>query len=379
MIKRKWLVVLLTIVILSLTVVQAYGDNLNDLKNQQKNINSMINKTKTQIQNMQNESKDVSKQIDDLDKKMDNATNQLEEVEKDLENLNSNIIKTTQELNNAEKVLEDKKDLFNKRIRVMYQNGNVGYLEVLLSAGNIKDFLSRKDMIQSIADHDKELIQFMKEQRDIIDSKKTELEAQRASVEVTKSKLEARKKDLARVTREKENLMSRLQQDIKAFEKEYDKLNDYAKEIEKKIFAQQSKNTVYVGGKMMWPLPSGYTRISSSYGYRIHPIFKVKKLHTGIDIPASTGTAIYASADGTVMESDWLGGYGKAVIIDHGGGIVTLYGHCSSLLVNKKQVVKKGDVIAKVGSTGNSTGPHLHFEVRKNGAYVDPIPWLKGN
>lgn len=376
MIKRKWIVLLLTMVILLLTVVQAYGDALNDLKNQQKNINSKINQTKNQIKNIQNQTKDVSNQINDLDRKMDNATVELEKVEKDLENLKVNIEKTTGELNSAEKRLGDKKDLFNQRIRVMYQNGNVGYLEVLLSSGNIKDFLSRKEMIQSIADHDKELIQYMKEQRDIIDLKKTELEAQRASVEVTKSKLEARKRDLERVTREKEVLMGRLQKDIKAFEKEYDKLNAYAKEIESKIVKLQRNTGPYSGGKMGWPVP-GHTRISSYYGYRIHPIFKTKKLHTGIDIPAPTGTPIKAAADGTVIYSDWLGGYGKAVMVDHGGGIVTLYGHNSSLTAKVGQNVVRGATIAKAGSTGNSTGPHLHFEVRKNGTYIDPMSWLK--
>lgn len=377
MIKRKWVVLLLTMMILSLTFVQAYGDTLNDLKNQQKNVNKQINQTKNQLKSFQNQTKDVSRQIDDLDRKMDNAAIELEKVEKDLENLNKNIEKTTEDLNNAEKRLEDKKELFNQRIRVMYQNGNVGYLEVLLSAGNIKDFLSRKEMIQSIADHDKDLIQYMKDQRDTIDLKKTELVAQRASIEVTKSKLEARKKDLERATRDKENLMSRLKQDIKAFEKEYDKLNDLAKDIESKIVKLQRESGPYSGGKMGWPVPSNYTRLSSPYGYRIHPIFKTKKLHTGIDIPVPTGTPIKAANEGTIIYSDWLGGYGKAVMVDHGGGIVTLYGHNSALVAKVGQKVTRGETIAKAGSTGNSTGPHCHFEVRKNGAYVDPMPWFK--
>ena len=128
---------------------------------------------------------------------------------------------------------------------------------------------------------------------------------------------------------------------------------------------------------MEWPV-SGHTRISSPFGYRIHPIFKVKKLHTGIDIPAPTGTSIGAAAAGTVVYCDWLGGYGKAIMVDHGGGILTLYGHNSALVVSEGDTVSRGQTIAKAGSTGNSTGPHLHFEVRKNGSYVDPMPWLRG-
>ena len=364
--------------ILALTVVQAYGQTVDDLRKQQKNINQQIDKTKQEIKQIQDRTKDVSKEIDALDIKMDNATTELERVENTLADLNAQIDVTLGELKDAEDKLSEQEETFNKRLRAMYMNGNVGYLEVLLSSGDITEFLSRKDMIQEIAEYDKELIIFMKEQRDTIDTKKIELEAQRASVEVTKSKLEARKRDLEKATREKENLMGRLQQDIKEYERQYDKLNDYAKEIESKIVKLQRETGPYSGGKMAWPVP-GYNRITSYYGYRIHPIFKVKKLHTGIDIGAPTGSKITAAADGTVIFADWLGGYGKAMMVDHGGGIVTLYAHNSSFTAKEGQKVKRGDTIAKAGSTGNSTGPHLHFEVRKNGAYVDPVPWLKGN
>lgn len=376
---KKWIVYVLVIIILSLTFVQAYADTVSDLKKQQNNVKKQIDKTKNEIKGIQSQTKDVAKQIEELDFKVSDAATELDKVENDLVQLNLKIEETIIELHAAEGKLDQQEDTFNQRLRVMYKNGNVGYLEVLLSSGDIKEFLSRKDMIQEIAEYDKDLIMFMKEQRDIIDVKKNELEGQRASVEVTKSKLEARKRDLERVTRDKELLMGRLQEDIKAFEKEYDKLNDYAKQIESKIVKLQKNNTgPYSGGKMAWPVP-GYSRTSSPYGYRIHPIFKTKKLHTGLDIPAPTGTPITAASDGTVIYADWLGGYGKAIMVDHGGGIVTLYAHNSSLTASVGKKVKRGDTIAKAGSTGNSTGPHCHFEVRKNGAYVDPLPWLKGN
>lgn len=378
MLKKRGLVYLLVIIILSITIGQAYGTSVNDLKKTQKNINDQINRTKNELKAVQNKTKDISKQIEELDVKVDSAAIELDLVEKELEQLGISINDTVQDLEKAEGKLSVQEDTFNQRLRVMYKNGNVGYLEVLLSSGNVKEFLARKDMIQSIAEFDKELILYMKEQKDIIDTKKTTLESQRASVEVTKSKLESRKRDLEKVTRDKEVMMGRLQEDIKAFEIEYDKLNDYAKQIESKIIKLQSISGPYSGGKMAWPVP-GYSRISSPYGYRIHPIFKTKKLHTGIDIPAPTGTAIKAGSNGKIIFAGWLGGYGKAVMVDHGGGIVTLYAHNSSTTVSVGTTVKRGDTIAKAGSTGNSTGPHLHFEVRKNGAYVDPLPWLKGN
>ncbi len=375
--KKRWTIYALVIIILSLTVVQAYGQTVDDLKKQQKNVKQQIDKTKNEIIQIQNKTKDVSKEIEELDVKLDNAAMELKKVEDTLAELNVQIDKTLEELKVAEEKLAEQEEIFNKRLRAMYMNGNVGYIEVLLSSGDVVEFLSRKDMIQEIAEYDKELIVFMKEQRDIIDAKKTQLEAQRASVEVTKSKLEARKRDLERVTREKEALMSRLVADKEAYEKEYDKLNEYAKNIESKIFKLQVVNGPYSGGKMGWPVP-GYNRITSYYGYRIHPIFKVKKLHTGIDIGAPSGAGVTAAADGTVIYAANLGGYGKAMMVDHGGGIVTLYAHNSSFAASVGKKVKRGDTIAKVGSTGNSTGPHLHFEVRKNGAYVDPVAWLKG-
>ena len=129
--------------------------------------------------------------------------------------------------------------------------------------------------------------------------------------------------------------------------------------------------------RMSWPVPSS-SRISSPFGYRIHPIYKDYRLHTGIDIPASSGNNILAASSGKVTASKWMGGYGNAIIIDHGGGISTLYAHSSRRLVSAGQTVKEGQVIASIGSTGNSTGPHLHFEVRKNSKCENPEPWVRG-
>lgn len=375
---KKRIFYLVLSILLVFNSLYVYADSINDLKNKQKDVNQQIQNKKGEIKKIQNQAKDVSSEIQELDKEVDKANTELVTIDKKIEVLQEDIVKSGIELKNAEKKIDEKQDVFNKRLKVMYRNGNAGYLEVLLSSSSIKDFLARKDMVQAIAKQDTELITYMEEQREIINTKKIQLETQKKEVEISKNKLESRRRDLAKATRAKQDLMGRLKENHDSLEKEYDSLNDFAKSIESEIFKLQVNSGPYSGGKMSWPVP-GHSRISSPFGYRIHPILNKKKLHTGIDIPAPTGTNIVAGSDGEVVHAGNLGGYGKVVMIDHGGGILTLYAHNSRIVTSVGTKVKRGDVVSKAGSTGMSTGPHLHFEVRKNGKYQDPMPWLKGN
>ena len=376
--KRK-IATFVLICILAVAFTTVYADNssidqLNkELKETQKKQNGVSEKKKQKEKNQE----EISKEIDLLDKEIDTVSIELGKVEKEIAQITKNIEKTTKEIGEAEEKIDDKNDTLNSRLRVMYMNGNVGYLEVLLSATSIRDFLARKDMVQAIVKHDKDLLKFMKEQREIVVKKEKELQGQRASVEITRRKIDEKKNQLVVATRNKERTMKDLEKDIKELEKLEDQFAKEAEGYQSKIQSLQVKTGPYSGGKMGWPVP-GCSRISSYFGYRIHPIFKTRKLHTGLDIPASTGTAVVAASDGTVIFSGWLGGYGKAVMVDHGGGIVTLYGHNSALSVSVGTEVTKGQTIAKAGSTGYSTGSHCHFEVRRNGVCEDPISWLKG-
>lgn len=404
---KRRLVVILVLIMVSLTVVQAFAGNMDDLKEKQNDVESRMNSTQKELKSTQDEAREVKKEIQRLDEEVNEATVELKKVTDQLEQLNKEIVKTTEELEEAEENLAIKTDEFNARLRTMYKNGNSGYIEVLLSASDISDLLSRNHMIQQIADYDRELIAYIKEQRDIIEDKKTELEAQRASVEVVKGEIESHKSELEEATRQKEVFMSRLQEDIDAFEKEYDELNSYADEISSQIRALQAKEEAArkareaaaektsqtntgrsgggtstpnrntpTGGRFTWPVPSS-SRLTSSFGYRIHPIFGTSKMHTGIDISAPSGTPIVSASAGTVIQTGWMGGYGLTVMVDHGGGIVTLYAHNSAVTVSTGQQVSAGQTISLMGSTGNSTGPHLHFEVRQNGNYVNPLPWIR--
>ena len=379
--KRKRNVVLLllfAIVIGAFTGAYAEKGTIESLNKELKENEKKQNAIKGEKKDLQKEQADLTKEIDELDRKISEAGKELNDVEKELAKISANIEKTRKELKEAEEKIDEKNDTLNSRLRVMYKNGNIGYLEVLLSSANIRDFLSRKDMVQAIVDHDTNLLKYMKEQRQIVEAKERELQVERASQETAKRKIESKKHDLIVATRSKEGRMKDVEKNIKQLEKMEDELIREAKEYVSKIKALQVKTGPYSGGKMGWPVP-GHSRISSPFGYRIHPIFKTKKLHTGIDITAPTGTSVVAAADGTVIFAGWLGGYGNAVMVDHGGGIVTLYGHNSSISVGVGTDVSRGQTIAKAGSTGYSTGPHCHFEVRRNGAYEDPIPWLRGN
>jgi murein DD-endopeptidase MepM/ murein hydrolase activator NlpD len=319
----------------------------------------------------------------ETNQKIRNVTTEVKILEKEITGLDGEIKATenaiivkTEELAAAEIKIGEKSDLLNDRLRVMYKTGSIGYLEVLFGAEDFTDLLSRIDMLQKILVHDQNLIQALKEQRDIIEQKKVELE-------IAKDELLALFK--SKIT--KQNELNVALNNLIAYKK--DLINDEVAlvEMEDTLLEEANKLTdiiknlelaaTYVGGEMMWPVPSHYM-IVSPFGNRLHPISKVYKMHTGIDIAAPRGTPIVAAQTGTIVYANWFGSYGKAIIIDHGGGYTTLYAHNDVINVSVGSVVRKGDNIALVGSTGYSTGPHLHFEVRMNGEYVEPLTYVKG-
>ena len=356
-----------------------WSDN-DELKRKERELNALKEKIEELDASISNNQQLQNK----TNQKIQSTTNSIRALEEDIVILNGNIDTTEsdieikiEELASAEIEIGNKNELLYDRMRVMYKTGSIGYLEVLFGAEDFTDLLSRIDMVQKILVHDQNLIAFLKEQRDIISDKKLALETKRAELvllyEDKKIKQNALEGELNQLLAYKEDLKdgeAALAEVEETLLEEADQLTSLIKNLE--------LSATYVGGEMQWPVP-GQSTITSDFGIRIHPITKVEKMHTGVDISSPMNTTVVAAQSGTVIYADWYGGYGKVVMIDHGGGYTTLYGHNNSILVTVGQAVNKGDAIAKSGSTGYSTGPHLHFEVRVNGEYVDPIPYVKGN
>lgn len=366
--------IVLSIALASSAIVWADTPSMETLKKQNEQLRKQIEQVQKDINKKKAEKKTVASQVAVLDKKLQLTEQQLDNVEEQLTTLEGQIVITKRELDRATMDATGQKELLKKRVRVMYETGSSGYLSVILDATSFGDFISRVDFLKKIVDYDLNLLKNMKLYRDTVAQKKTELQSQLDEQQVVKKEISDQQEQVSQAKDERAKALNDLVKDLKELDKQEDELLAESKEIEKKIISLQSSNK-YVGGKLDWPVP-GYYRITSQYGYRIHPILKTKKLHTGLDISVPTGTPVHAANDGTVIYAGYYGGYGYAVIIDHGGKLSTLYAHNSKLLVSEGDKVKRGQVISKSGSTGLSTGPHLHFEVRKNGSPIDPNDYL---
>ena len=302
---------------------------------------------------------------------------ELAEQESKITELKESISQLETELNTITEKYDKQVELFKQRMVAIYIAGDTQYLDVLLNSSSLSDFISSYYIISQLTQIDEELI--------------NNLETKKKSMDLSMQKLENEKKELAtivenqtRTTRTlqntkkmRENFIAKLSDEEKNLQEKIDEINQQYDIVNQQILAlaQQGIDTAYIGGELEWPVP-GYTRITSKFAMRVHPITGQYKLHTGVDIGAPEGANFVAANDGIVVKAELNPAYGNMVIIDHGGGISTLYAHGSAILVEVGQSVKRGDSILKVGSTGYSTGPHAHFEVRINGVATDPLPYI---
>ncbi len=329
-----------------------------------------------------------------LDNQIQNTDAEIEAVTSLIDALDAQIADNEAELAQALLDEADQDALFRARVRAMEEAGDAQYLDVLLGGDSYSDLLGRMGTMQEIMEYDQSILALMKETQDRIKTARTALDADLAEQQTAMSNLDdlrgALSGQLADQIKMIEDLENEETTDLTAMD-EADAAQDQIQaeidaalaEIARQAAAASNSdgsNVVnvpanFVGGQFNWPLP-GYSRISSYFGNRTHPVYGNTRMHTGIDIPASKGTPIHASNSGVVATASYNGGYGNCVTITHGGGLLTLYGHMSKIAVSSGEAVEAGDVIGYVGSTGVSTGNHLHFEVRLNGNRVDPLDYV---
>lgn len=317
------------------------------------------------------------------------AANRLGDIQSQLKQLDADLDSKQQELDQAQADLGQEQQVYNDRVVNVYKSGGrVAYLAAFLDMDSIADVVSRADMLSSVVEQDNAMLGQIRTLKDKVAKQKTALEDEHSRVLVLEQDQQTQTTDLGKAADEKQASLDDLQsaraakqkvldaaeKQVAAYNKQEDDLQSESKSIEELLRRANAGPTAKPGsGVLAWPVPGPVT---SPFGWRMHPIFHVMKMHTGVDLHASMGDPIHAAADGTVIVAGWRGGYGKCVIIQHSGNLSTLYGHQSEILVSVGQVVKRGQVIGKVGSTGYSTGPHLHFEVRVNGTPVNPLNYL---
>ena len=348
---------------------------IDDWQNQLNN----KNKQKEQIQEELNQSKkdleEVQAELNALEQKIYRAEGEIRSLTVELNETKEEIVKGLEELEQLKKDIEKQNDDLNARLRSMYKNGDVGLLSVVFGSSSMSDVLTNMDMVQRIYNADAELLASIQDQYDLVDAQNQKLEALKVQLEAQQEAVEAKKAALELDRQEVAAKKKEVQANTDSLAAQYDAVKKEADAISETIKVLQSSNTKYIGGAMCWPSQAS-TRITSPFGWRYLSLLGGRNYHTGVDIGAAGGTNILAANSGKVIKAGWNNSYGYMVMVDHGGGIVTLYAHSSKLLVKTGDVVARGQAIALIGSTGMSTGNHLHFEVRVNGAYQNPLNYI---
>lgn len=339
-------------------------------------------KAQKELEYVQGEISSALIKIQELDDTIREAEKQINEMDQNLVQLESKVQEATKNLEKIQEKYEANKKLMENRMVVMYECGDISYLDLLLHSSNLIEFLSNYYIIEEIVNSDNELLESIEQEKNEIEIAKTKLEEEKAELKLLKVKKEQTRIIMENNKTIQQNAIDKLSDDEKELQNKIQEYKDEETKIEN-LIALAARNYQYdgeyTGGVMLWPVAKSGTYITSDYGIREHPIQGITKFHTGIDIGnAGFGAPIIAAADGVVTLASYYGGYGNCVMINHGNGISTLYGHGQKILTEVGKEVKKGDLIMEVGSTGQSTGPHLHFEVRINGSHVSPWTYLLG-
>ncbi|MBR6033547.1 MAG: peptidoglycan DD-metalloendopeptidase family protein [Clostridia bacterium] len=376
--KKNLKIVIIMILIISMCSAPCFASSIQELQERQEELNTQIDEKNEELTGVQTEISDVLQEIQTLTDDINKYENEVKELTTKTNELIDKVKELEEKLKIAEENYENQRQLLEDRLVYIYESGEVSYLDVLLNTRSISEFISTYFYLNEMIKNDEELLNDLEREKVRIAKNKEELAKEKEELK----KVRNDKERAAIVLENKRILQNAYKEQLSDSEKQLQtQIEEYEKElqeIEAEIIALTTLELgeEYTGGVMAWPVP-GYTRITSAYGMRLHPILGVYKLHTGIDIGAPTGANFIAVSDGVVIKACENTSYGKMVVIDHGGGVTTLYAHGSEILVTVGQTVKRGEPVLKVGSTGYSTGPHAHFEVRINGSSVQPLNYLK--
>ena len=388
----------LAILLASLAAAPAYGASKKDVDSAKGKISSIEEekkKTEQAIKELETLKADTETYVRKLDSQLETLNVEVNRLEGNIRDKEKTIEETAVKLDEAGKVEKKQYEAMKKRIKYMYEKGDSSYLDILLQSKSMSELLNRAEYISKISEYDRNMLDQYAAVKDGIADDKAKLEKEKAELVVLQEQTTSKKNSVETLVNEKSAELKKVNSQIgtktaqvEAYEKDIKAQEDKIKQIEAEIKRQEEEarkkaeaagqkyNTVSIGNiKFIWPCPSS-SRITSGFGGRESPTEGASSNHQGIDIGAPTGSNIVAAADGTVTISTYSYSAGNYIMLNHGGGVSTVYMHCSQLLVSAGDTVKQGQVIAKVGSTGYSTGPHLHFGVRLNGSYVNPAKYV---
>ncbi len=395
---KKSVCLLLSAVIMFTYAEPAYAVTNESIRKKEEEIAAAkkeVSSLKSNLTDVEALKKELEQSKNDLAAYVVQLDNELSGIQAKIEQYNTlitekeeQIVETTEELNEAVKQQEEQYESMKQRIKFMYEKGDTFYLELLFSSDGFSDMANKADYIEALSQYDKNKLDEYVETKEMVQLCKEKLEAEKEVLDEAKVAVEAEEANVSALISQKEEQIVSVSSDISTKEaaiKEYEAMiaqeNAEISALEKAVAEEKARleaeqARVYNGGVFAWPCPS-YKRISDEYGNRIHPILGTQQFHNGLDMAAPGGSPILAAYDGDVVAAAYNGSMGNYIMIDHGSGLYTIYMHCSALHVSKGQTVSKGQKIAAVGSTGRSTGNHLHFSVRLNGSYVSPWNYLK--
>ncbi len=369
--------------------IQGKEEEIQQIEQEQQSLQQGITATQERLRQLKGQQQDLYAYVAQVDALLLELDDQIAQLNEQIEIKEQQIETTKAELAEAQEVERQQYEAMKVRIQFMYEEGDAFYLEMLFSSSGFADMLNKADYIEAIAEYDRMKLEEYILNGKLIEACQAELEAQQAALQTTKEAAQAQKES-------QEALRQQAQADIAARQGKIDEENatleqwnaelqaqtETIQALEAQIAAEKKRlqelnqpQQTYDGGAFAWPCPSSKL-VTSPFGWRMHPVLHYNRFHNGIDIGAKSGAAILAAYDGKVVSASYTSAMGNYIMIDHGDGLYTIYMHCSELYVSEGQYVIRGETIAAVGSTGISTGPHLHFSVRLNGEYMDPLNYV---